>query len=133
MVLYVSKKESTLLFYLSAILLIGIGLAHSYLGERYILIRLFRRDNLPKLFGSDELTKNTLRFAWHLTTLAWFGFAAILIYMAQGELRFSVLGNIVGITFILHSLVSLVIAKGKHLSWLVFLMVGLVTLYASNV
>jgi hypothetical protein len=38
--------------------------AHSYLGERYILTRLFRRDNLPKLLGGVEFTKQTLRFDW---------------------------------------------------------------------
>ncbi|MBA7630226.1 MAG: hypothetical protein GH143_08270 [Calditrichaeota bacterium] len=45
-----------------AVLTFAIGLAHSYLGERYILIRLFRRSNLPQLFGSDDFTKRTLRF-----------------------------------------------------------------------
>lgn len=121
-----------MLFYLGAILLIGIGLAHSYLGERYILIRLFRHDDLPKLFGGVEFTKNTLRFAWHLTTLAWFGFAAILTHMAQGELQPRVIGNIVGVTFILHTIASLIGAKGKHFSWYVFLIIGAATLYASN-
>ena len=120
------------MFYLGAVLLIGIGLAHSYLGERYILIRLFRRDNLPELFGGVEFTKNTLRFAWHLTTLAWFGFAAILLHMAQGELQRQVIGNIVGVTFILHAMASLIGAKGKHFSWYVFLAIGLATLHASN-
>ncbi len=59
------------LLYIGALLAIGIGIAHSYLGERYILIRLFRRDDLPKLFGGPEFTIQTLRFAWHLTTIAW--------------------------------------------------------------
>lgn len=58
-----------------AALALGVGAAHSYLGERYILIRLFRRPDLPHLFGSDLFTRRTLRFAWHLTTLAWWGFA----------------------------------------------------------
>ena len=40
---------------IAAIFLFFIGLAHSILGERYILVRLFRRDNLPKLLGSDFL------------------------------------------------------------------------------
>ena len=121
-----------MLFYISAVLLILIGFAHSYLGERYILIRLFRRDNLPKLFGGTEYTKNTLRFAWHITTLAWFGFAAILVNLAQGEISLRIVGTIIGVTFLLHSLVSLVGAKGKHFSWYVFLVIGVVTLYASN-
>ena len=37
----------------AAILSFLLGLAHSYLGERYILTRLFRRDNLPAIFGSS--------------------------------------------------------------------------------
>lgn len=49
--------------YLAAFLAAALGLAHSLLGERYILIRLFRRENLPKLFGSTAFTQRTLRFA----------------------------------------------------------------------
>lgn len=122
-----------MLFYIGAILLIGIGIAHSYLGEQYILIRLFRLSNLPKLFGSIEFTKNTLRFAWHLTTIAWFGFAALLIYLSTGNLDIKIIGNIIGVTFILHSVLALVGSKGKHFSWPVFLIVGLVTLYKSSI
>ena len=64
-------------------LLIFIGFVHSYLGEKYLLIRLFKRDNLPKLLGSDWFTKRVLRFAWHLTTIAWWGFAAILYFLSS--------------------------------------------------
>ena len=55
---------------IAAVLIGGTAVAHSVLGERYILVRLFRRENLPRLFGSDELTKRTLRFAWHLTSVS---------------------------------------------------------------
>lgn len=48
----------------AAALLIIIGFVHSYLGEKYLLIRLFKRDNLPKLLGSDWFTKRVLR--WYL-------------------------------------------------------------------
>ncbi|MEH6458226.1 MAG: hypothetical protein V7749_17995 [Cocleimonas sp.] len=120
------------MFYLGAILLIGIGITHSYLGEQYILIRLFRLDKLPKLFGSTEFTKNTLRFAWHLTTIAWFGFAALLLHLSGGNLDIKVIGNIIGGTFILHSVFALIGSKGKHFSWPVFLVIGLTSFYASN-
>lgn len=63
----------------AAILCVLIGVAHSYLGERYILIRLFRKTPLPHLFGNDFFTKQTLRFAWHITTIAWWGFAFLLL------------------------------------------------------
>jgi len=45
-------------FVTAAVLALAIGLAHSWLGERYILIRLFRRQNIPHLFGSDDFTKH---------------------------------------------------------------------------
>lgn len=45
----------TLWLYIAAFLAFAIGLAHSILGERYILIRLLRRDNLPKLLWGVEL------------------------------------------------------------------------------
>ena len=57
----------------AAALAVVLGIAHSYLGERFILVRLFRRADLPKLVGSAELTKQTLRLAWHITTVLAFG------------------------------------------------------------
>ena len=45
-----------LLYLFAAFLAICLGIAHSYLGERYILSRLFRRADLPKLFGGTEFT-----------------------------------------------------------------------------
>lgn len=108
---------------IAAVLLLAIGLAHSYLGERYILARLFRRD-LPELFGSDVFTKRTLRFPWHITTVAWWGYAALLLSRfssAQTSLR------VVSITFLVSAMVSLVGARGRHLSWVVLLAVAALT------
>ena len=96
------------------------ALAHSYLGERYILIRLFRRDALPKLFGGTEFTKQTLRFAWHLTSIAWLGFAAILVQLGSNPSRTD-LGLVVAVTFGVSGVVSLLGSRGRHLSWVVFL------------
>ena len=64
----------------SAIILLLLGIAHSYLGEKYILTRLFKRTNIPHLYGSDDFTKNTLRFAWHITTFTWFGITTLLAF-----------------------------------------------------
>ncbi|MEM1271516.1 MAG: hypothetical protein AAGI08_15835 [Bacteroidota bacterium] len=111
----------------AAVLLFLIGLAHSYLGERYILIRLFRRD-LPRLFGGDEFTKKTLRFAWHITTVAWWGMAALLVAgldSAQTSLR------IISITFLVTGVIALAGSRGRHLSWIVFLAVAGLTWWAS--
>ncbi len=103
----------------AVVLTLAIGLAHSYLGERYILTRLIRQP-LPALLGGDEFTKKTLRFAWHITTLAWFGFAAVLVLIHQDALsRANVLVTI-GATFALTALTALLASRGRHLSWLVF-------------
>jgi hypothetical protein len=120
------------LFYTAAVLIFVVGIAHSYLGERYILIRLFRRDNLPELFGGTQFTKNTLRFAWHLTTVAWFGFGLILLYLATGEITKQIVGNIIAATFFVHFFVALIASKGKHLSWVIFLAITLVSVIAAN-
>lgn len=118
--------------YAAAFLAIAISAAHSYLGERYILIRLFRRVDLPKLFGSDDFTKQTLRFAWHITSVAWLGFAAILVLLARGQLSTPALGLIIGATFLVHSVIALVASRGRHLSWPVFLAIGLATIYGTR-
>jgi hypothetical protein len=112
----------------AAILLFAVAVAHSYLGERYILIRLLRRDNLPHLFGSDQFTKRTLRFAWHITSIAWVGFAAILALLAQSAPPPSQLVlAATGVTFLVTALVIAAASRGKHLAWPVFLLVAVLT------
>ncbi|MES2127792.1 MAG: hypothetical protein V4463_11020 [Pseudomonadota bacterium] len=115
--------------YLAAFLLFAIGLAHSVLGERYLLVRLFRRDDLPKLGGSADFTKRVLRFAWHITTIAWWGIAAILCEIASAN--FSVQNTVlaIGLTFILSGITALIAARGKHYSWIFFLLVGVLCLW----
>jgi len=75
---------------IAALLAVVVGAAHSVLGELFILTRLFRRDDLPVLFGSPEFTQRTLRFTWHLTTVAWWGLAAIIGLLAQDLVSFRV-------------------------------------------
>lgn len=117
---------------LAALLLIFIGLIHSYLGERYILIRLFKRE-LPKLFGSDVFTKQVLRFAWHLTTIAWFGFAALLfgISHAEGNLYLLTLHTTAAV-FLLSGLVSFGYTKGRHYSYIIFWLITIICLWVAN-
>jgi hypothetical protein len=122
-----------LYFIASAVLALGIGAAHSWLGERYILTRLFRRQNIPHLFGSDEFTKRTLRFAWHLTTVAWFGAAALLLILASFPLDASarILSRTIAATFLVSSLIALIASRGRHLSWVVFLLIAGLALVGS--
>ena len=122
----------TISLYLAAVLIVSIGVAHSYLGERYILARLIRRGDLPKVRGSAEFTARTLRFAWHITSLAWFGLAAVLIVLARPPVTTSSLGLVVGCTFLAHGVVALVASRGRHLSWPVFLIIGALAIVATR-
>ncbi len=121
----------SILLYTAAILTFIIGFTHSVLGERYILTRLFKRDNLPKLFGSTTFTTQTLRFAWHITTIAWWGFAVILILLAENQFSFRNISMVIAFTFLISGIISLVASKGKHYSWLVFLLIGGLSLYVA--
>lgn len=121
-----------LALYIAAALIVTVAIAHSYLGERYILVRLFRRNDLPKLLGSTDFTVRTLRFAWHVTSVAWLGLAAILVVLAHPPATSSALGLIIGCTFLIHSAIVLIASRGKHLSWPLFLMIGIIAIYATR-
>lgn len=121
----------TTYLYLSAFLAFAIGVVHSVLGERYILTRLFRRNNLPKLFGGTEFTVLTLRFAWHITTIAWWGFSAMLVSLANQSVTFHNLSIVLAVTYLTTSIIAFIGSRGRHLSWLVFLFIGSVCLYAT--
>lgn len=118
--------------YVAAFLIAAIACAHSYLGERYILIRLFRRKDLPRLFGSSEFTVRTLRFAWHITSIAWLGLAGILLLVAHPPITPQGVGMVVGITFLAHSAIAFGGSRGKHYSWAVFLAIGAIAIYATR-
>jgi hypothetical protein len=114
------------LFGLAATLCAIVGLAHSVLGERYILTRLFRRSELPPLLGGTEFTRRTLRFAWHLTSLAWWGFAALFASMAQGPLTTARTCAVLAIVFLINAAVTFGASRGRHLAWPIFLAIGVI-------
>jgi hypothetical protein len=115
---------------LAALLIFLTGLAHSYLGERYLLMRLFKRDNLPKLLGSTDFTIGTLRFAWHITTVAWWAIAGLLALAAQGQLTPAAVLQVIAAAALASAALPLFFTRGKHLSWVVFLLVAMLVLAA---
>lgn len=119
----------------AAALAVLLGLAHSYLGERYVLTRLFRRTPLPKLFGSDWFTRRTLRFAWHLTTVSFWGLAALLVLAASSptdaDFRQGALVT-VAVTFLVSAVVAFTATRGRHLSWIVFVAMAALILLANR-
>lgn len=117
---------------IAAFALVGVGIAHSILGERYILMRLFRRGDLPRLLGGTEFTRRTLRFAWHVTSIAWWGFAALLLMVACGPIATQDVARVTGVTLIATGLVALAGSRGRHLSWPVVLAIGGTALMAAT-
>jgi hypothetical protein len=120
----------TAALYSAACILAFVGIAHSYLGERYLLSRLSRHGDLPKVFRNPVFAFRVMRLAWHITSIAWFGFAALLVLIAHPPVTAEGIGTAIGIVFLLHGAASLILARGRHLSWLLSLVVGALTLYA---
>jgi hypothetical protein len=107
----------------ATVLATATGLAHSYLGERYILRRLFRRHNLPHLRGSDVFTKRTLRFAWHVTSIAWWGMAALLWVLGRGDAAGGL--RVLSATFLATAAATAIGSRGRHLAWPVFTLIAI--------
>lgn len=122
---------STLLL-VAAFLAFAVGIAHSVLGEKYILVRLFRRPDLPKLFGGTGFTVRTLRFAWHVTTIAWWGFAAMLLLAARDALSPASTLQVLAITMLATAVTVLVGSRGRHLAWPVFTAIALIAFYVRH-
>ncbi len=117
---------------IAAFLILFIGLTHSFLGERYLLIRLLRRDNLPHLLGSDWFTKQLLRFAWHLTTVAWWGLAAVLwVLSSPAAENNNIIIVVISITFLISGAFAFIFSRGKHLAWVVFFLISAISYYAT--
>lgn len=108
----------------AAALLFLLGAAHSVLGERYLLVRLFRRADLPRLFGGTAFTTRTLRFAWHLTTVLAWGMAVLLLQLGHGDGDPRRLAATIAIVCFAAALLPLVVTRGRHLSWVVLVAAG---------
>ena len=115
---------------IASLLILALGVVHSYLGERYIIVRLLRRSDLPRLFGSDEFTRHTLRFAWHLTTVVWLGLALLLLVMARASeaaLSLRAVGAVLTATAAVSAVVTVVGSRTRHPASYVFLAIAVLT------
>jgi len=120
------------LYFFAASLCFILGLGHSIVGERYILIPLLRHTDLPKMLGGTEFTARTLRFSWHLTSVAWWGSGALFCYMALGRISPATVAGILAGVFLISATVTFVASRGRHLAWLLFLAVGIIALYGAR-
>jgi len=109
----------------AAALLLLLGVAHAWLGERYLLRCLAQREaSLPKLLGSTAFTLGTLRFVWHLIAIPWLAMAWLLLLAAQAQLTAAQVLSTIGWAALGSALLPLLLTRGRHLSWVVFLLIG---------
>jgi hypothetical protein len=103
-----------------------IAATHSYLGEKRIFPQLLDRTDPPRLRGSAALMRSIVRWAWHLTSLAWVALAAILIALLDDPSRLrQTLGAIVAAYLGLGAIVTFATTRGRHIAWPFFLVAAL--------
>jgi hypothetical protein len=115
----------------AAALMLLAGCAHSYLGEHYILIRLFKRGDLPRLFGGREFTERVLRLAWHVTTVAWWAIALLLLLAHRQSLSTTSVLQVIAGAAVASAALAMFLTRGRHLSSVVFLLVAVLALSGS--
>ena len=110
---------------IAAILLFVIGTVHSWLGERKLIGPLLAPGYRKGLLEKSEFARQVLRFAWHLTTVAWWGIGAMLLVLGQAPLEPTgrLILWITAATFLVTGLATLLASRGRHLAWPVFLAV----------
>ncbi len=103
------------------------GILHSALGERLIFSRL-TTEALPETLGSREFALRVLRLFWHLVSVAWWGFAALLVLLASAPASEDNrrLLWVIALSFLGSAAVSVVVSRGKHFSWGVLLTIAVV-------
>lgn len=104
---------------IAATVLVLIALAHSLLGERAVIGPLLATSwELPTI--PRGAAQRLIRFAWHLTSLAWIALAAVLVG-ASPALGFA--------ATCLSAAVIMLVAVPGHLAWPLFLSAGIVALW----
>lgn len=113
---------------ISGALLALTAVVHSAVGEKLLLIPLQKVDGLPTVGGSTRVAKETLRFAWHVTSVLGIGIAVILVYYASvpklAPDQIYVL-RVLSLTCQASFVVAIVGSRARHPSWIVFLLVSI--------
>ncbi len=96
----------------SVVSLVTLAVAHSALGEAKVIGPLVRGP-LPPLPVPERFAKMVLRFAWHLTSLAWLGLGAALVVAPD-------IAWVVGVVMAISGVVTHLMSRGAHFAWALF-------------
>jgi hypothetical protein len=122
-----------ILLLFAAAVLVFMGIVHSYLGERFVFRRLFKLEKLPLLRNDRRYTENVLRYAWHLTSVAWWAFAAclVILWIIPGDPRLAI-GKCVAVYCLIGGTTIVATAGVRHPAWTLFLLAGVLTWLGSS-
>jgi len=111
---------------IAAVLTVAVGLVHSVLGEWRLIGPLLDPLHRQGILAKSTFARSILRFAWHLTTIAWWGFAVVLAGLATAPIDPAVRMTLIVIatTFLLTGILILVVSRAHHLAWPVFLAIS---------
>lgn len=107
----------------AALSYLTLALAHSYLGERDVLRPLFAQSwniGLPR-----GLMEALLRWAWHLTSIAWLAAGATLAAAALGSAVPAVAIDWLGVAALVSAAVMFIGLRGVHAAWAIFALAAL--------
>jgi hypothetical protein len=120
--------------FIAGSLAVLLGVAHSYVGERDVVRRILECPDLPPLWGGAVLMRRTVRFAWHLTSVAWLGAGALLMLFAarlvDASARLTVL--VLGGIFLASAVVAFVGSRGRHPAWVICLTIAAAAWYGTR-
>ncbi len=104
------------------------GLLHSVLGERLVFSKLTVA-SLPQLLGSTVFTFRVLRLFWHMVSVAWWGFALLMVLMAATPVDGDNQRLIWAMTliFLASAVLACLLSRGRHFSWGVLLIIAVLT------
>ncbi len=108
---------------LSAGTICAIGsLIHSWLGERQLLGPVLSAERHNGSLAEGSSARRVLRFAWHLTSLAWLALGAILVALALSPPNFLGVSVLLIVTVVLwlNGLITLLAGGVRHIGWPLF-------------
>ncbi|MFN2564907.1 MAG: hypothetical protein ABR499_07860 [Gemmatimonadaceae bacterium] len=99
---------------------------HSYLGERTVLPALLGLANLPVVRYDRAFTEAILRWAWHLTSIAWLGWAIVLWALADGSpADRAFVSRIAALVFGVSGVIVVGSTRGRHVAGPLFAVAAL--------
>jgi hypothetical protein len=112
-------EECIMILETAAAIAAALGVAHSCLGERRLIGPLVAPERRTGKLAASGAARRTLRFAWHLTSVAWLGSAAILWVVARNPPD-AVGARVLEVLAVVYAVTAAIVfgsSRGRHFAW----------------